>query len=471
MTDLPIVMDASGRVNTSPAVLRAQLIALVAAANPGYTADLPGSLIEDIASTDVGALTICDQALTELINSLTPYGANPFLLNQLGQVYGVQLGLDTNTSVYVVFSGSVGFSIPKGFTVSDGGHQYTVQDGGIVAAGGSTTPLFCLATQAGAWAVPPGTVTTLITSVPSPYTLACTNPLAGIQSPGAQTEESYRAQVLQAGLAASQGMPRYLKTILGRVSGVQQRLIAVQQQAPGWKIIVGGGDPYEIGYAILQALFDVSNLVGSVMTVTAITNANPGVATTALNHGLITGNTTTFVGAAGMTGVNGLRTVTVIDEKTFSFGVNTTSSGAYTANSAHLTPNARNVTATVIDYPDTYTVPFVVPPAQTVAIQLTWNTSAAFAVSASAVAQLGAPALAAYVNAVQAAQPLNLFELQNVFQAAVVSLIPTALLTRMVFTVSINGVATSPDAGTGTIEGDPESYFQCSATDVTITQG
>lgn len=471
MSDIPIVMGPAGRVNTSPSELRAALVGGVAATNPDYTSNLPGSLVEDIASTDVGALIVCDQALTELVNSITPYGANPFVLNQLGQIYGVEIGAATNTSVYVVFTGSVGYSIPKGFTVSDGTHQYAVNDGGIVGSGGSSSPLYCLAAQTGSWAVPPATVTSLVTSVPSPYTLTCTNPQAGIPSVGEETEESYRAGVLQAGLASAQGMPSFLRTQLRKVSGVQPRLIAIQQQSPGWKVIVGGGDPYDVAYAIYQGTIDVSNLVGSVMRIASITNANPGVATTTLNHGLTTGDSTTINAATGMSGINGSHTVTVIDEKTFSFGVDTTSSGSYTANSGYLTPNARNITADVIDYPDTYTVAFVSPPAQTVAIALTWNTSSPYAVSATAVAQVGAPALAAYVNSIPVGQPINVFELQNVFQEAVVGLVPTPLLTRMVFSVDINGVTTAPSAGTGIISGDPESYFTCDAADVSVTQG
>lgn len=89
MSTLPVVLDKSGLQPQSPLSLRAQLLALVAATNPGYTANLPGSLIEDISSTDVAALALIDSARVELVNSLTPYGANAFLLLQLGNIYGV----------------------------------------------------------------------------------------------------------------------------------------------------------------------------------------------------------------------------------------------------------------------------------------------------------------------------------------------------------------------------------------------
>ena len=61
-------MSATGAVPTAPLELRNQLIELAIAANPGLTTNLPGTLIEDIASTDVGALTLIDQARVEAID-------------------------------------------------------------------------------------------------------------------------------------------------------------------------------------------------------------------------------------------------------------------------------------------------------------------------------------------------------------------------------------------------------------------
>ncbi len=467
---IPIVLGPAGMIPAVPADVHAQLIANVVATNPGYTANLPGTLIEDISSTDVAAILLCNSALVELVNSVTPYGANQFILNQLGQIYGVQQGQATNTSVFVVFTGTPGFIIPIGFVVSDGTYQYAVQDGGIVGAGGFTSSLYCLATTAGSWAVPANTVTALASSVPSTISLTVTNPLPGIPSAGAQSVESYRAQVLQAGLAASQGMPRYLKTLLANVPGVQPRLISIVPSGSSWEIIVGGGDPYQVAYAIYTALFDVSNLVGSTMSVAAISTAAAAVVTTDLNHGLASGNTTTISGALGMTGANGTWTVTVLTPTTFSIPYNSTAAPAYTGGGV-LTPNARNQVITINDYPNTYSIPFVVPPAQNVEVSLTWNTNSLNSVSASSMASLGATALANYINSIAVGAPMNLFELQNAYQLATASILPTAFLTRMVFAVTIDGVLTAPDAGTGIIAGDPESYFLTNVTSISIVQG
>ena len=397
-TAIPIVLGPAGMIPAAPADVQTALIANVATTNPGYTANLPGTLIEDISSTDVAAILACNSALVELVNSITPYGANEFILNQLGQIYGVQRGQATNTSVYVVFTGSPGFVIAVGFVVSDGTYQYTIQDGGIIPTSGVSSPLYCLATQSGSWAVPANTVTSLATSVPSTVTLAVNNPSPGTPSAGSQSIDDYRSQVLQAGLAASMGMARYLRTLLGNVSGVQNRLVSVVQSGTNWKIIVGGGDPYQVAYAIYSALFDISTLVGSSTTI-------------------------------------------------------------------------RNQTVNINDYPNTYSVVYVVPPVQSVSISLTWNTTSTNAVSATSMATLGSAALVQYINSIPVGAPMNLFELQNAFQIATANVLQTAYLTRMVFSVYINSTLTPPASGTGVIAGDPESYFLTDSTLITITQG
>lgn len=475
MTMFPIVMSASGRVPATPAELHDALISNVVVTNPGYTANLPGTLIEDVSSTDVYALLQCDSAVTELVNSLTPYGANEFLLSQLGNVYGVMPGQFTNTSVYVLLTGPPGWVIAQGFTVTDGTYQYVIPDGGVIGAGGVSGLLYAVATVPGTWSVSANTVTQFITSIPgtiSPYPTV-TNPNAGLPASVGETPYQYRARVLQAGLAASQGMGRYLKTLLRNIPGVQARLVSVKQvNNPGlWEVICGGGDEYAVAYAIYMSLFDITALTGSVMAVSGITNANPGVVTTTLNHGFTTGQVFQINGATGLTALNGVNhTATVIDATSFSIGVDTTSSGSYTGHGV-VTPNLRNVSVSLLDYPDTYVVPFVNPPQQLVSLTATWNTISTNYVNPNAVAQAAAPEIVTYINSIFSGQPINIFELNTAFQAAIAAIIPPQLLTRLVFAVDINGVGASPVSGTGEIPGDPESYFYTDITQITVVHG
>jgi hypothetical protein len=467
----PVVMTDAGIQPQSPMAVRDALLALVQAAQPGYTANLPGSLIEDISSTDTFAILLADAAKVELVNSLTPYGANNFLLTQLGNVYGVPLGLGSTTSVEVNFTGTPGFVISAGFTVSDGTYQYVIQSGGIVGDDGQSGGLFALSTTQGRWAVPANTVNILVTSVPSGISLSVTNPQTGTPGTTEQTPEEYRRQVLIAGQAVSQGMPTILRTALQKVPGVQSRLISVRQQPGGWQILVGGGDPYQVAYAIFQSLFDVSTLVGSSLAITNVTQANPGVVTTNINHGLLAGSTVEISGVVGMTELNGNSyVVTPLTPTTFSLDADTTSFGVYSSGGT-ISPEVRNQIVAINDFPDAYIVTFVQPLLQVVTISVTWGTTSPNIVAPAAVAQLAAPALVGYINSIVVGQPINLFQLQAVFQQAVASVIPAEFLTRMIFVVSIDGVSTPPDSGTGIIDGDPEGYFFSETTNISITQG
>lgn len=468
-----LTVTQAGAQPTSPTAIWENLLTLVAAINPGYTV-LPAGLIEDLASTGTYAIALIDSAAVETINSVTPFAANPYLLVELGNIYGVPQGTTSNTSVFVVFSGVPGVQVPIGFLVTDGTYQYQVQDGGVILTGGSSIPLFCVATQSGSWAVPPNTVTGVVSSIPPGSGLNWTNPIAGTPSSGAQTSAQYASLVLQAGLVAGQGSASMAKTLLTEVAGVQPRLVsAVQINEGGWEIICGGGDPYAIANAIYESGLDISTLVGSTIAITGITNANPGVVTTNLNHGLVTGQTNVSIsGVVGMTGVNGgPYTVTAITPTTFSFGVNTTSSGAWVSGGV-VTPNPRNIVVNLSDYPNIYTVPFVNPPAQTVIVQLSWNSISPNFVSDSAVSQLGTVAIVNYINSIFVGAPINLYAMETAFVASVLSLFSNdaSLISEMSWTVSINGIATSPVAGTFLIYGDPESYFTITSSAVTITQ-
>ncbi|MGH8321575.1 MAG: baseplate J/gp47 family protein [Gammaproteobacteria bacterium] len=466
----PLVMTAQGAQPQSPTSILAQLLAAVASTNPGYTANLPASLIEDISSTDVGAMVLIDAARVEVINSLTPYGANAFVLNQLGLIYGITPGLASNTSVNVVFSGTVGYVIPAGFQVSDGSYIYQLQEGGVIGAGGSSDSLTAIATISGSWPVPPNTVTQILTSVPSSITLTVTNPITGTPGGSSETEQSYRARVLQAGLASSQGMPRYLKTLLQNLPGVVSNLVSVQAYlGTGIKVLAGGGDNYQIANAIFNSVFDPAQLVGSTLDVTAATNANPGKITTQIAHGFVTGALVTLASVNPST-FDGIYTITVVDPYNFTLGVDTTSFGAYVSGGV-VTPNVRNITVSLNDYPDTYDILFVSPLAQVVTLGVTWNTSLPDFTQSAAINNIVVAPLAAYINSIPVGAPINELELYSVFEATVASILDTSVITKLLFAVTINGASVIPITNETIIVGDDDSYFTILQTAITVAQG
>ena len=271
-------------------------------------------------------------------------------------------------------------------------------------------------------------------------------------------------------MVTSVGTSQFLKTALSNVPGVNPNLIAISSVAgSGWKILVGGsGDPYQIAGAIFQAVPDPATLVGSTLGVANFTAANPGVVTTTLNHGYSTGQVVVIAGVAP-SGYNGSYTITVTSPTTFSVGVNTSTFGAY-ASGGVVTPNFRNQSVTINQYPDNYTIPFVVPPSQTVAMAVSWNTISTNFVSATAVAQLSGSALVTYINSLGIGQPINVDVMVATFQTAVAAILSAPLISTLTFSVTINGIATSPTAGTVLIYGDPESYMTTTTAAIVVEQ-
>ena len=231
---LPTVIGPAGLQPQTPASLNAQLIAIAQALAPGLTV-LPAGLIEDMSSTATGAVVVIDQARVDTVNSLTPLGANDWLLIQQANLVGITQQSANSTSVFVQFtSNTQGFTINQGFLVSDGQYQYAVQNAGIIGAGGQTLLLQAVAVLPGSWPVAMNTVTQIVSYYPTPtITLTVTNPTAGTPGAAAQTEAQFRVSVQQAWQAQSQGMSTYLKTALSQVPGVQQRLISVRLPAGG----------------------------------------------------------------------------------------------------------------------------------------------------------------------------------------------------------------------------------------------
>jgi hypothetical protein len=400
--NIPVVLTQAGLQPQSPASLLTQLTNNVASTNPGYTSDLPGSLIEDVSSTEVAGISLCDQAKVELVNSMTPYGANQFVLGQLGQIYigEGQPGEPYNTSALVIFTGTIGYVIPNGFVVSDGTYSYQIQGGGVIGGSGSSPALTALAIVPGSWGVPANTVNQILTSYPGSIVLAVNNPNPGTPGGTAESWGSYRQRVLQAGLAASVGTGRYIKTLIGALNGSEQNLIAVQQASGGLRVVVGGlADTYQIANAVYMSVSDVGQLVGSAVS------------------------------------------------------------------------SGRNVTVSLVDPPDTYSVLYVAAVEQTVTMTVTWNTVLTSFTGGGAFPGLTQQPLTDYINSLSIGQVINVLEMNEIFQQAVASVLDPSLLTRLVFAVSINTVVTPPGTGTYAITGDPEGYFFTMPSSISVVQG
>jgi hypothetical protein len=489
-------MTPQGLQPQSPVDLRQQLVSSVLVTNPDYTDNLPGSMIEDICSTDIAACVQSDSFLVDLVNSITPNGANPYLLNQFGILYGLQPQSATNTSVYVTFFGPPGFIIVENFVVSDGTNQYVVQDGGIIGVDGQSLPLYAISPMPGTWPVPEGSVTQLATSVPANVaeTLTVTNISGGFPSTAGEQITEYRARVMTAGLAASTGMSRYMKTLLGNVPGVSTRLVGARQDlATGrYIILVGGGDPYQVAYAVWKAVFWSAGLLYASINISHISSTNPVVITTSNNHNLMTGMSEQISGVlanGALASINGkILPVTVIDNKNFSVPYDGTPPGSSYISGGTAYPNPIMEEVTIQDYPDNYLIAYVIPAQEVVTLTITWQTDSPNYVSANAIATASAPALMDYIlNLPVGTTPINIYDMTSIFLEAIAGILPAEAVTVLNFSVGIgstygspasNGtpevpsdvVGVAPAPGTGVIYGDPNSYFYIELARITVIE-
>lgn len=406
MSDLPIIIGEAGPQTTDPTVIYDTFTQKVANIVPGYTVTLPAGLITDMASTATAALAVLDQARVDIINSVSPYGVNEPLLEELSYIYGTVKGEETNVSVPVIFTGTPGLPISRGFLVGDGNHSYMVTRSFIIPSSGQSAAQLCVTQESGSWAVPAGTVTQLISSVPSQYSLSCNNQVAGNPPSQAESLAAFRTRMMREGMFAVQGTPPALKASLRRVTGVSENLIAYRQPTAGkWVVVCGANasDRNDIAFAIFSAIPDISVLTNDVK------------------------------------------------------------------NEDGTTPE--QATVKIYDYPDEYTVPFVIPSSQTVGITLVWSSTQRSFIDSAAVEVTARGLIADYINSITTGDPINLFQLQEIFINAITKLVERQFISAVNITVAINGKTQPPAQNTQLVYGQTYAYFTTTAQQVVISRG
>lgn len=470
MTDLNVTFTSAGPTKLTYTELRDELVTNATAIAPGLTTELPGSLIEDMSSTGTGALLSMDAMRMEVLNGIGPLSANIAMLTLLAQQYGVSPQKTAgSTTVLVTFTGTPQLKIPLGFIVTDGTYQYATSAAAVIPSSGSVA-VTCTAVITGTWAVPIGTVTTTVTAVANGATLTCTNLVAGVAGSDSESDQTFRARVWEAGMVTVQGVGAMIRTLVNNVDNVDSRLTSAVVNGTAWSVMCGGGDNSAMALAIMEGVGDITRLVGSTLNVTGISNANPGVVTTDLTHGFTSGQVIQIEGAEGLTALNGVDlTITVLTPHTFSVGVNTTSSGTWTSGGI-VTPNLRNQSVVINDFPDTYTIPFITPLQQVVTITFEWGIDSSTALTDAAINTLINDDILAYVNAINAGKPLNIGKLRDIFMQDINTVLDMSLLTTLDIVVTVNGTQTEVDSGTQIISGDKFSYWYIESTGVIVSE-
>lgn len=455
---------------TSPQAIRDQIQAKIENEVPDYTANLPGTLIEDMLSTCGGSLVFINQAQVDLINSIAPSTANEALLDQLGMVYGISRKSGTNGSAYVIFTGTPGFIIPRGFIVSDGIHRFSVQEDTVVAQNGSSGQVYVLAQDSDTFDMPANTITKIESSVRSDVELSVTNPQVGMIGTTAETTTQYRSRIMEAGLVTSTATPTMIRTRLLSIDGVQERLLSIVVNGDGYSVICGGGDPYDVANAIFQTIPTIGILKPSEIQVSRLDKGNPTVIYTNLTHGLKTSDVVSFSGDGYSFLQNQQFTITVLSDNSFSIPVDTIDAEDYTGGLI-LDTNVRNRLVILRDGVDSYTVPFIVPLQEEVSIQLIWKMEDDSSLYVGAISNTTVPLIVEYINQIRIGEVINLYEIQKIFLDGVDQVFNQNLITKIDILVFINGVQQKPTSSENIIRGDPQSYFYTKSENITVTDG
>lgn len=378
----------------------------------------------------------------------------------------------------VAYSGSPAGLVVTSFIGGTGGTgTYGVSSltastsGGTAIAGPThgTNMMYCVANNFGTWAIPANSITSIVSSVPTGYPLTVSNQTSGIIGQTQESTDIYRARVQQAQTAPGTGTLAYLKSEIQEISGVQSRLVSVSGNS---KIMVGGGDPYLVAGAILFALFDIGDLIGSSVHSNSWTATGCTIAANQLTVGSVTG---TILVNDIVSGLNVANPTIILKQISGTTG----GAGVYQINYSQSIPAAqamtgaqsvRNQVIPLINYPDTYWILFVVPVSQTVTIACNWSTIAPNFTANTAVQTSVSTAWANYINSIAVGQDINTYELNQIFLDTVSQYVNPGFISALSITVSINGTPTSPLTGTGLIQGDSEGYMTCSTTEIVLTR-
>ena len=127
-------------------------------------------------------------------------------------------------------------------------------------------------------------------------------------------------------------------------------------------------------------------------------------------------------------------------------------------------------TIPVTVYPDVYQVPFVVPSSQNVVVLITWNSASTTYIDPAGVAKAVQQNIADYVNAIAVGQPINIFQIQDIFLKSVEGLVAASLLSMIQVQIGINGAIKPPAPESSLVYGDTYAYFSTSAAQIQVKQ-
>ncbi|EBN6118534.1 hypothetical protein DWF34_26655, partial [Salmonella enterica] len=107
---------------------------------------------------------------------------------------------------------------------------------------------------------------------------------------------------------------------------------------------------------------------------------------------------------------------------------------------------------------------------QNATILITWNTASTTYIDPDGIAKAVQQNIAGYINAIAVGQPINIFEVQDIFLSSVSGLVAPSLVSMIDIQVGINGKIVPPATDSSLVYGDTYAYFSTSSSQIQVKQ-
>lgn len=221
---------------------------------------LPSSIQMNLIDESVVMINEIQDMIVNTMNSISPVYANDYIINQLGEAYGLKRKEESKATVTLTFTGKAGVIIPEGSqaTTEDGSMLFSTTAQAVIKANGEAE-VSAEGMENYKDDIEVDTVNVLVSNILNVD--GVTNKNSGSSSSNAETNKEYRERVQNSMLSNRVGTIAYMLNQICGIEGVTQRFTSIRI-VDGYKgeykinnieAVVGGGDDYEIAEAIFNS--------------------------------------------------------------------------------------------------------------------------------------------------------------------------------------------------------------------------
>lgn len=253
------IIDGKGYQPSTPEDLKDQFIKDLQSGNQDfftYSQTLQGALLNEATTF----LMYPETLTAQLLNSFSYAQANPIMLDLLGADRGIRRKGAYKAEVTLRFTGKAGMVIPQDLEVkgtADDSPVFMVFKETLIESTTGVVDVLAYTDATSFGNINIGDLTKIVDNIPNLTVTNIDTPTAPVE---AESYESYRSRVLQRMRNPKVGSIGSLLSEILNIEGVDTRLVGWRkgELSSGGKtyktyeLIVGGGDPVKIAYAIYE---------------------------------------------------------------------------------------------------------------------------------------------------------------------------------------------------------------------------